>query len=68
MIEQIIVRNDYEQEALELLKRQNFDHAKRFETRFLMKTGLNQDMNQAFTVPPSDGRILPMSLNQVRIS
>jgi len=40
MVEQIIVKNDYEWEALELLKRQNFGHAKRFESRFLMKTGL----------------------------
>ena len=49
MVEQIDVKNDYEQEALELLKRQCFGHAKRFETYFLMKTGLKQDMNQEFT-------------------
>ena len=49
MVEQIAVKNDYEWEALELLKKQNFGHAKRFDTRFLMKTGLKQDMNQAFT-------------------
>ena len=49
MVEQIVVKNDYEWEALELLKRQNFGHAKRFESRFLMKTGLKQDMNNAFT-------------------
>ena len=48
MVEQIIVKNDYEREALELLKRQNFGHAKRFESCFLMKTGLKQDMNNAF--------------------
>ena len=65
MVEQIVVRNDYQREALDLLKKQSFGHAKRFETYFLMKIGLKQDMNQAFTVPPSDGRILPMSLNQV---
>ena len=40
MVEQIAVKNDYEWEALELLKKQNFGHAKRFESRFLMKTGL----------------------------
>ena len=34
MVEQIVVKNDYEREALELLKRQNFGHAKRFETYF----------------------------------
>ena len=49
MVEQIAVKNDYKREALELLKRQNFGHAKRFESRFLMKTGLKQDMNNAFT-------------------
>ena len=49
MVEQIIVKNDYERQALELLKRQTFCHAKRFETRFLIMTGLMQDMNQAFT-------------------
>ena len=49
MIEQIVVKNDYERQALELLKRHTFDHAKRFETRFLIMTGLLQDMNQAFT-------------------
>ena len=49
MVEQIAVKNDYEREALELLKKQNFGHAKRFETRFLIKTGLKQDMNNALT-------------------
>ena len=38
MVEQIVVRNDYEREALDLLKKQSFGHAKMFETRFLMKT------------------------------
>ena len=50
MVEQIIIKNDYERQALELLKRQTFGHAKRFETRFLIMTELMQDMNQAFTV------------------
>ena len=36
-VEQIAVKNDYEWEALELLKKQNFGQAKRFETRFLIK-------------------------------
>ena len=40
MVDQIAVKNDYEREALELLKKQDFGHAKRFESRFLMKTGL----------------------------
>ena len=49
MVEQIIYKNDYERQALELLKRQTYAHAKRFETRFLIMTGLLQDMNQALT-------------------
>ena len=49
MVEQIVVKNNYKRQALELLKRQTFDHAKRFETRFLIMTRLMQDMNQAFT-------------------
>ena len=40
MVEQINVKNDYEREALELMKKQNFGHTKRFETYFLMKTRL----------------------------
>ena len=42
-VEQNLVKNDYEREALELLKKQNFGDAKRFETYFLLKTGLKQD-------------------------
>jgi len=34
MVEQIIVKNNYERQALELLKRQTCTYAKRFETRF----------------------------------
>ena len=49
MVEQIVFKNDYERQALELLKRQPYAHAKRFETCFLIMTGLLQDMNQAFT-------------------
>ena len=49
MVEQIVYKNDYERQALELLKRQTYAHDKRFETRFLIMTGLLQDMNQAFT-------------------
>ena len=36
MVEQIVVKNDYEREVLELLKWQIFGHAKRFESCFLM--------------------------------
>ena len=49
MVEQIVYKNNYERQALELLKRQTYAHAKRFETRFLIMTGHLQDMNQAFT-------------------
>ena len=49
MVEQIVYKNDYGRQALELLKRQTYAHAKRLETRFLITTGLLQDMNQAFT-------------------
>jgi len=49
MVEQIVFKNDYERQALELLKRQTYAHAKRFETCFLITMGLLQDMNQAFT-------------------
>ena len=49
MVEQIIFKNDYERQSLELLKRQTYAHGKRFETYFLIMTGLLQDMNQAFT-------------------
>ena len=49
MVEQIVYKNDYERQALELLKRQTYAHDKRIETRFLIMTGLLQDMNQAFT-------------------
>ena len=40
MVEQIIYMNDYERQALELLKRQTYAHAKRLETRFLITMGL----------------------------
>ena len=40
MVEQIVYKNDYERQALELLKRQTYAHAKRFETRFLIMMGL----------------------------
>ena len=45
----IIVRTDYERDALELLKKQLYGHAKQFDTEFLMMTGLRQDMNRTFT-------------------
>ncbi|RLM79696.1 Zinc knuckle family protein [Panicum miliaceum] len=47
-VEQIVARNGYEREALELLKKQSFSHIKVFEPLFLIKTGLKQDMNHVF--------------------
>ena len=35
-------------DALELLKKQSYGHTKRFDTEFLMMTGLRQDMNRTF--------------------
>ena len=49
MVDQIVVRTDYERDALELLKKQSYDHGKQFETNFLIMTRLRQDMNHAFT-------------------
>ena len=40
LVHQIVIRTDYEQDALELLKKQSYGHAKRFDTEFLMMTGL----------------------------
>ena len=48
-VDQIVVQTDYERDALELLKKQSYGHVKRFDTEFLMMTGLRQDMNRAFT-------------------
>lgn len=49
MAEQIVVRTDYERDALELLKGQTFGHAKMFVSLFLIKTGLKHDVNRVFT-------------------
>ena len=40
LVNQIVVRTDYERDALELLKKQLYGHAKRFDTEFLMMMGL----------------------------
>jgi len=40
MVDQIVVQTDYERDALELLKKQSFGHAKRFEPNFLITAGL----------------------------
>ncbi|XP_039801721.1 uncharacterized protein LOC120666015 [Panicum virgatum] len=49
MVDQIVARTDYERDALELLKKKSFGHAKRFEPNFLIMMGLKQDVNRAFT-------------------
>jgi len=41
MVDQIVARTDYERDALELLKKKSFGHAKRYEPNFLIMTGLN---------------------------
>ena len=33
-VDQIVVRTDYERDAIELLKKQSYGHAKRFDTEF----------------------------------
>ena len=43
-IDQIVVRTNYERDALELLKKQSYGHAKRFEIDFLITMGLRQDI------------------------
>ena len=46
---ELTIPSDCAKKCQQLLKKQNFSHTKRFDTRFLMKTGLKQDLNQAFT-------------------
>jgi hypothetical protein len=48
-VDQIVARNEYEREALKLLKKQSFCHTKIFEPLFIIKTGLKQDMIRAFS-------------------
>ena len=43
-VDQIVVQTDYERDALELLKKQSYGHAKRFEIDFLITMGLRQDI------------------------
>ncbi|RLN09618.1 hypothetical protein C2845_PM11G03660 [Panicum miliaceum] len=48
-VEQLVPRNDYEWEALDLLKNQTYHHVRIFEPHFFMKTGLKVDMTRAFS-------------------
>ncbi|RLM69885.1 hypothetical protein C2845_PM17G08790 [Panicum miliaceum] len=47
-VEQLMPRNDYKREALDLLKNQTYHHVRIFEPLFFIKTGLKADMTQAF--------------------
>jgi hypothetical protein len=47
-IEHIVVRTDYERDALERLKNRSFAHHKTFDNMLLIKTGIGQDMDRAF--------------------
>jgi hypothetical protein len=49
MVDQIVAQNEYEWEALEILKKQSFWHTKIFKPLFIIKTGLKQDMIRAFS-------------------
>ncbi|RLN28642.1 hypothetical protein C2845_PM05G20110 [Panicum miliaceum] len=48
-VERLVPRNDYEWEALNLLKNQTYHHVKIFEPLFFIKTGLKVDMTRAFS-------------------
>ncbi|RLN08661.1 hypothetical protein C2845_PM11G04880 [Panicum miliaceum] len=48
-VEQLMPRNDYEREALDLLKNQTYHHARIFEPFIFIKTGLKADMTRAFS-------------------
>ncbi|RLN04132.1 hypothetical protein C2845_PM13G07870 [Panicum miliaceum] len=47
-VEQLVLRNVYEREALDLLKNQTYHHVRIFEPLFFIKTGLKADMTRAF--------------------
>src|SRR5690348_7492211 len=47
-IKHIVVRTDYEREALDRLMDISFEHHKTFDNMLLIKTGIGQDMDRAF--------------------
>ncbi|RLN27872.1 hypothetical protein C2845_PM05G21310 [Panicum miliaceum] len=47
-VEHLMPQNDYEREALDLLKNQTYHHVRIFEPLFFIKTGLKVDMTRAF--------------------
>ncbi|RLM69464.1 hypothetical protein C2845_PM17G04500 [Panicum miliaceum] len=48
-VEQLGPRNDYEQEALDLLKNQTYHHVRVFDPIFFIKIGSKADMTRAFS-------------------
>ncbi|RLN09599.1 hypothetical protein C2845_PM11G04440 [Panicum miliaceum] len=48
-VEQLMLRNDYKREALDLLKNQTYHHVRISEPFFFIKTGLKADMTRAFS-------------------
>ncbi|RLN32805.1 hypothetical protein C2845_PM03G28760 [Panicum miliaceum] len=48
-VEQLVSQNDYEREALDLLKNQMYHHVRILEPLFFIKTGLKADMTRAFS-------------------
>ncbi|RLN04523.1 hypothetical protein C2845_PM13G07880 [Panicum miliaceum] len=48
-VEQIMPWNDYECDALELLKNQTYHHVRVFDPIFFIKTGLKADMTHAYS-------------------
>ncbi|RLN07005.1 hypothetical protein C2845_PM11G03770 [Panicum miliaceum] len=48
-VEQLVPQNDYEREALYLLKNQTYHHVRIFEPLFFINTGLKADMTRAFS-------------------
>ncbi|RLM73757.1 hypothetical protein C2845_PM15G04600 [Panicum miliaceum] len=48
-VEQLMPWNDYEREALDLLKNQTYHHVRIFEPFFFIKTSLKADMIRAFS-------------------
>ncbi|RLN05211.1 hypothetical protein C2845_PM13G11230 [Panicum miliaceum] len=48
-VEQLMPRNDYEREALDLLKNQTYYHVRILEPLFFIKKGLKVDMTRAFS-------------------
>ncbi|RLM74394.1 hypothetical protein C2845_PM15G03800 [Panicum miliaceum] len=48
-VKQLVPRNDYEREALDLLNNQTYHHVRIFETFFFIRMGLKADITRAFS-------------------